>query len=46
LEGALKVVEDRLRTGFSTPKTPGKKNDERKICQTEIALYYRWREVW
>ena len=45
LDGALKVVEDRLRAGFETKKKPGKKKDERKIYKTEIASYYRWREV-
>jgi hypothetical protein len=45
LGGALKVVEDRLRAGFETKKKPGKRNDERKIYKSEIASYYRWREV-
>jgi hypothetical protein len=45
LEGALKVVEDRLRAGFDTGRKPNKKNDERKIYKTEITAYYRWREV-
>jgi hypothetical protein len=26
-------------------KKPGKRNDERKIYRSEIASYYRWREV-
>jgi hypothetical protein len=45
LDGALKVVEDRLRAGFETKKKPGKRNDERKIYRAEIGSYYRWREV-
>ena len=45
LDGALKVVEDRLRAGFETKKKPSKRNDERKIYKSEIASYYRWREV-
>ncbi len=45
LDGALKIVEDRLRTGFQTTKKPGQKNDERKIYRSEITSYYRWREV-
>jgi hypothetical protein len=28
-----------------TNKKPGKRNDERKIYKSEIASYYRWREV-
>jgi hypothetical protein len=46
LEAALKVVEDRLRAGFETKTKPGKRNNERKIYQSEITAYYRWREVW
>jgi hypothetical protein len=45
LDGALKIVEDRLRAGFETNKKPGKKKDERKIYKSEITSYYRWREV-
>ena len=45
LDGALKVVEDRLRAGFETKKKLGERNDERKIYNAEIASYYRWREV-
>lgn len=45
LGAALKVVEDRLRAGFETKKKPGKRSDERKIYRSEIASYYRWREV-
>jgi len=46
LDATLSVVGDRLQAGFATKKTPGKRNDERKIYQSEIAAYYRWREVW
>jgi len=45
LDGALKVVEDRLKMGFETKKKPGKRKDERKIYKSEIGSYYRWREV-
>ncbi len=44
-EAALKVVEERLSAGFKM-RRKGLKKDERKIYQTEIAAYYRWREVW
>jgi hypothetical protein len=46
LDASIKVVEDRLRTGFETNKKPGKMNDERKIYQSEIRDYYSWRAVW
>jgi hypothetical protein len=45
LDGAVKVVEDRLRAGFDIKKKPGQKNDERKIYKSEITSYYRRREV-
>jgi hypothetical protein len=40
-----RLRNDRLREGFETKKKPGKRNDERKIYKSEIASYYRWREV-
>jgi hypothetical protein len=46
LDASIKVVEDRLRSGFETKKKPGKMNDERKIYQSEIRDYYSWRAVW
>ena len=46
LDASIKVVEHRLRAGFETKQKLGKRNDERKIYQSEIASYYRWREVW
>lgn len=45
LQGALKIVEDRLRAGFETKKKPSKRKDERKIYKSEITSYYRWRDV-
>jgi hypothetical protein len=45
LDASIKVVEDRLRTGFETKQKPGKLNDERKIYQSKIRDYYRWRAV-
>jgi hypothetical protein len=45
LDGAIKVVEDRLRLGFDTNQKLGKMNDERKIYLSEIRDYYSWRAV-
>lgn len=45
LDASIKIVEDRIRTGFETKQKPGKMNDERKIYQSEIRDYYSWRAV-